>query len=313
MNNITAKIIAHSFVAETGSEIVTFEVTYPRFILPEVLTHRVFSRNTSSSRAVPSKKMGYWSEKIFYPIHWGKNKAGMSASEELSGVNLVISKFLWSTSAAIAFGLHSILSKLGGHKQWVNRIIEPYVYVKQVITTTELSNFFNLRCHKDAQPEIQFLANEMYKEYTNTHDCRILDKGDWHLPYIDFDDAGAAHIIDQDEEISLQDAILISVSACAQVSYRATDFSIEKARKIFKMLNVFNSDEPIHASPLEHQATPVIYPERKNGKWPIGVTHRDRSGKLWSGNFSGYVQLRHLLEQSSTDEKVDLLGEHVVI
>lgn len=301
--NISSKIIKHSICASTGKEIVTFEVTYPRIILPEVLTHRVFSRNTSSSRAVPSKKMSYRSENIFYPSHWGKNKPGMSASEELSGYKLFLGKSLWRASAASAFCVHWLLSKLGGHKQWVNRIIEPYLYIKQIITTTELENFFALRIHKDAQPEIQILAETMFMAYNAPHDFHILDENDWHLPYVNIE-GDSYYAEGESTPLTIQEAILTSVSACAQVSYRATDFSLEKSKKIFKMLNVFDKENPVHASPLEHQAKLLTKEE-----WPIGVTHIDRDGDLWSGNLRGFAQLRHILAQSDPKAAVGILGD----
>ena len=78
------KVIADS-ISESGKRITTFQLKYPRFIHSEVMTHRVFSRNASSSRAIPVKKM---IEQVrnnpAMPIHWGANQSGMQAKNELN-------------------------------------------------------------------------------------------------------------------------------------------------------------------------------------------------------------------------------------
>ena len=303
----TAKIVAYSKNPVTDKCIVTFELVFPRFILAEVLTHRVFSRNTSSSRAVPSKKMGFLTESLVNPSHWGENRPGMTAGAELRGLRRVMGKFAWQSAKGLAFACHKVATLAGGHKQWVNRIIEPFIYTKQLVTTTELDNFFELRLHPAAQPEIQLLAKAM----RDALDCatpEVLKRGDWHLPYMEKVDVGGGKPMylhtgcraasgDVDFDLyTLDEAIAVSVSSCAQISYRSVDVSMKKAMRIFNMLHIGSKTDPEHASPTEHQATPIlIAPGSKleAKKWPVGVTHLDRDLHYWSGNFKDWVQLRH--------------------
>ena len=157
---IEANVIAHSRTS-TGEELITVEVDFHRFILAEINTHRVLSRNYQSSRAVPVSKM---LEQVIndpaIPVHFGKNQSGMVAEEEneslveLEGVT-VTSEEAWRVAALSAAKYAKALHDAGYHKQIVNRIIEPYVWTKGVITATieGWESVFNLRCHKDAQPE----------------------------------------------------------------------------------------------------------------------------------------------------------------
>ena len=87
-----AKIIADS-ISETGERLTTVQVKFHRYILSEVNTHRVFSRNYSSSRAIPiSKLIEQVRKDPAMPVYWGKNKAGMQAEQKLSGDDLELTK-----------------------------------------------------------------------------------------------------------------------------------------------------------------------------------------------------------------------------
>lgn len=301
MSQISAKIVADSI--SQGKRITTFELNYPRFIHSELMTHRVFSRNAMSSRAVPIEKM---IEQVrtnpATPIHWGQNQAGMQAKKELEGENLAWAKVYW-VGAAEAVAEHAEwLNNIGLHKQVVNRILEPFQTMKTVLTSTEFENFFWLRNHEDAQPEIKKLAEEMLKALEESEPLE-LKVGDWHLPYFEtsFWDGDWPALDINGTEYSLEDAKAISASCCAQVSYRKLDDSLEKALNVYKRLV---ESEPVHASPFEHCATPMQEPD-KLGKinhsfnpnsWEEGVTHVDKSGVLCSGNFKGWVQYRQLIK-----------------
>lgn len=310
---ISARIIADS-ISETGARITTFELEYPRFIHAELMTHRVFSRNAASSRAIPvNRAIELIQEDTAMPVHWGKNQPGMSAKEEcdapilyeIRGHSYECDKITWwskARDAAIEYA--SKFNEAGYHKQIVNRLLEPFTHIKVVLTSTEYDNWFWLRDHGDAQPEIHDLAakmNAVFKASTPT----VLKAGGWHVPYyfagqwvptkesLDANVAngwiaGAEHLVDSNGN-TYADALAISSSCCAQVSYRRLDDSLEKARNIFSRLV---ESMPPHFSPFEHQATPM-------GKAPSfdieGVTHLDRSGNFWSGNFKGWVQHRQLI------------------
>lgn len=296
MSNITAKIIADS-ISPQGIRLTTFEIEYPRFILAELNTHRMLSKNSASSRAIPVKTMH---EHILAqgaePVSWGLNRPGMQASEDLDAEGQVMAKFYWDGAKKSAIRFAAQLAQLGVHKQLTNRITEPWMTMKTVITGTEWANFYWLRNHADAQPEIRELAAAMYGEHTNSKP-RELEPGEWHLPYVwaSRDIMGALYYRDETgSELSLEDAKAISASCCAQVSYRKNDGGIEKARNILdKLIN----SKPAHSSPVEHQATPMPHRQAIGAAtvqqaWPPGITHQDRKGNYWSGNLQGWIQLR---------------------
>jgi thymidylate synthase ThyX len=299
LSQITAKIIADSYSAINGKRITTFELQYPRFIHSELMTHRLFSRNAMSSRAVPIEKMieQVWSDPAL-PIHWGKNQSGMQAKEQLEHTDSV--EIEWRAAACEAAISAKFLSEQGLHKQVVNRILEPWQLMKTVLTATEFDNFFWLRKHEDAQPEIKELAERVYEQLEWNKLLTVeLDAGDWHTPYYE-----AGYWLKEDET-PLEDALAISSSCCAQVSYRLLDDSIEKARKVYQRLV---ESTPVHASPFEHQATPMDYSDKWDctddgvnvpkltHSWEEGVTHCDKQGNLWSGNFKSWVQYRQLID-----------------
>jgi len=292
---ITAKIIKDS-INPNGVRITTMCVEYPRFIHAEVMTHRMFSRNSASSRAIPvSKVLEQVRNNPAMPIHWGKNQAGMQAKEELQGMTRIAVKDSWIEAAKEIARRADIMAQAGLHKQVVNRMLEPFQTMKVIITATEWNNFWYLRDHPDAQPEIQKLARVMKGEYDYSKPQR-LEFGMWHLPYIfcRLDSTGTQQYYFADEteqeEYSLEEAIQISCSSCAQVSYRKLDTSLEKARDIYKKLV---ESEPVHASAFEHVAlcADSNIMEHDDAGW----THIDRENNAWSGNFRDWVQYRQLI------------------
>ncbi|MDB4312243.1 FAD-dependent thymidylate synthase [bacterium] len=286
---------------------MSFELEYPRFIHSEFMTHRQFSRNAASSRAIPVKKLIELVRKLpAMPVHWGRNQGGMQAKEELVGANLKIAQALWKGTAKVVASVAGLMSKVGLHKQITNRILEPFQMIKVVMTTTEIENFFYLRNHKDAQPEIAELARIMW-ESVQLSSPQKLKSGEWHLPYVltERGEEGILAYYTQDVDIhgqsygiaknylTLEDAIKLSSSLCAQVSYRRSDESVEKAIKIYDQLVTMT---PVHASPFEHQATPMSsLLDWDLGSHCEGVTHQDRYGNCWSGNLKGWIQNRQLI------------------
>lgn len=300
---ITAKIIADS-VCPQGVRMTTMEIEYPRFILAELNTHRMLSKNSASSRAIPVKAMhDFIKDSPATPVYWGKNQPGMKAKEELVGVDKKEAIRLWNRAKDDALHWSWAMSEhLGLHKQIANRVTEPWMTMKTVISGTEWTNFFHLRNHADAQPEIKALAEAMTVAYA-THLPVLLAPGEWHLPYITI-----ARYVPTDElqyfdenfnRLSLKDAKIISASCCAQVSYRKNDASFDKAFKIYDQL--INSD-PAHASPVEHQATPMNVDSMSRFEpetWEPGVTHVSANSDLWSGNLRGWIQHRKLIPKEA--------------
>lgn len=269
-----AEIVADS-VAPCGTRLTTMEIELHRFILPEFNTHRMFSRNFQSSRAIPMKRQREMiQENPAFPVFWGKNQPGMVAEERLEEDALLRAEKAWEQVLLDMIYWNAELEKMGVHKQIANRLLEPFMYTKGVVTGTEKAykHFFYLRCHKDAQPEIQSLANAMKTEWKESIP-KELDMGEWHLPYVE----------EEHKELDLQGKINLSVSCCAQVSYRRLDKSGEKVDTVLGRLHLNqDSEDPPHPSPTEHQA-------RVKYDWPY-------VGASGSGNLSGsWQQYRKVL------------------
>ena len=295
---ITARILADS-VAPNGVRMTTMEIEYPRFILAELNTHRMLSKNSASSRAIPVKTMHeHMRLNPAQPVHWGKNQPGMQAKEELTDNDLADVQFMWQRAQQDAMHwAHQMSERAGLHKQVANRITEPWMLMKTVISGTEWANFFWLRAHADAQPEIHELAVKMWDAH-NASSPQLLHPGEWHLPYVKSHRLSSGELIyldASDMPITAEQARIISASCCAQVSYRKSDDSYEKAEKIFKQLI---ESQPCHASPVEHQATPMNLSSMRRSEpetWEAGVTHHSANDDLWSGNLRGWIQFRKLI------------------
>lgn len=144
---ISAQIIADS-INEYGGRVTTMLVTIPRIILAEFNTHRAFSRNTSSSRAIPFEKMvKAVRENPFYPIAWQKNHKGMQGTEYFtSDEDIALLETNWGSGMEAAIRQSQYLIDNGATKQIANRLLEPFSWTKVVVTSTEWENFFTLRC-----------------------------------------------------------------------------------------------------------------------------------------------------------------------
>lgn len=320
---ITAKIIQYS-IAPNGQMIVTWELEYQRFIHGEFMTHRLFSRNAASSRAIPVETIiAQVRDNPAMPIHWGANQSGMQAKKELSPIMRVGAKWAWKMAALAAVKWAETMVRLGLHKQATNRILEPFQTMKTVMTATSMDNFFWLRNHEDAQPEIRELARCMLEQLDAATPFE-LKPGEWHVPYVgrvrdclgnlmylNGEMPAFSHQTQVIPAVSLEDALAISASCCAQVSYRKLDDTLEKARMVYGRLV---GSEPVHASPFEHQATPMSeticevdgfmgYRRGVNDphdvqSWESGITHIDRAGNFWSGNLKGFIQHRQLISNN---------------
>lgn len=293
-NLISATILADSIFGKY--RVTTFKLRYMRFIHAELMTHKLFSKNAASSRAIPVKSMiDNIRAAPAVPVYWGENKAGMQADKESSNKIIIdgaemSSGDAWLAARDSAIKYAESFAAAGYHKQVVNRLIEPFKMMEVILTATEFDNFFNLRCHKDAQPEIKELADTMYAAYILSKPAE-LDVGQWHLPYVDDSviadcEKFAAEHPDYDVERLL---IMVSASCCAQVSYRKSDTSIAKAIKIYDQLV---TSKPVHASPFEHQARPIVAADKNPAIF-------ERYGDRWCANFRGWLQYRHEIDDNT--------------
>lgn len=299
---ITAKIIKDS-INPWGKRITTYELEYPRIIHSEVMTHRQFSRNAASSRAIPiSKVIDQVKTNPAMPFKWGKNQAGMQAKENVDLLTEQSAIGVWLAARDSAVAHAQVLTDMGLHKQVVNRLLEPFQHIKVVMTTTEYENWKWLRLHSDADPTIYELARVM-EIARNESVPDQLKEGQWHLPYVHTEVInGIQYYFAEDaSQITLEQAIKISVSSCGQVSYRKLDTSLEKAEDIYQRLI---DSQPVHASPCEHQAKVLhIGSESSNeGITAFSMSIEDAeteeaiiAGAI-SGNFiGGWIQYRQLV------------------
>lgn len=274
-----------------GFDLTTMQLRYWRAIHAEVMTHRVFSRNASSSRAVPVKTMlkQVWSDPAG-PSHWGRNQPGMQAGGELQGWRLWLAKKLWLWAGRTMCVFAWLLMHLGLHKQVANRLLEPWQYIHVVVTATEWDNFFELRDHEDAQPEIKELAQAM-RLAMNLFQAVLLKPGQWHLPYVLKDEFVVATTVDPKElwpdpfeyPRSLLALIKLSVARCARTSYITHGDSNPNLQKDYTLHERLVGSKPLHASPTEHQAMAV-------------------EGDDWHKNFRGFRQYRDMLEKGQCPE-----------
>lgn len=247
---ITAKVILDS-ISPAGARITTLQLMYPRFIHAEFMTHRMFSRNASSSRAIPVAKM---IEQVrtnpAMPIHWGMNQPGMQAREEVSELGQAME--LWHDAAHAAADIAEQMNALGLHKQVANRILEPFQHIHVIVTATEWENFFKLRLNPDAEPNIQMLAREM-KIMMN---ASTPVPSSFHTPYLTREEI---------DWIDAEDAFMVSAARCARVSYLTHDGDKPAFAKDLEL--ALKLRESGHASPFEHVACSTGYPNEANANF----------------------------------------------
>lgn len=275
MTTISADVVAHS-VNEFGKSIITVLCRYPRFIHAELMTHRAFSRNASSSRAIPVERLIADVERDpAVPMFWGKNQPGMQAREEhdapvphgVEGPPDYSREMAWLNAKDDAVRHAKAFATAGYHKQVVNRLLEPFAHINVVVTATEWENFFALRCHPDAEPHINKLAHEIQAAIAES-EPEYLAFGDWHLPFIDRNDRGV---------MGTTELIKASVARCARTSYLTHELKRPNMFNDIILANKLLGSLPMHASPAEHQATPDAN-DLMDGGWMYPQEH---------GNFRG--------------------------
>lgn len=305
-NQISAKIVADS-INQQGDRITTMEVVFPRMILAEFNTHRLFSRNSASSRAIPFKKMVEMVKtNPFIPIAWQTDHSGMQGTEYITDVDhlrITIEDWLKARDAAVEAaeklnsGFEDELSDNEVRidkvtKQLCNRLLEPFMYHKVLVTFTESENFFNLRCpqYVDAsgaiykskkdyhtawgyvtdhfkdidwlkknkgQGEIHImdLAEKMW-DAMNENTPIKLEPGQWHIPY--GDNINLPPTIPIEEGFTLEEGVQIrkakiAIARCARLSYQTLgDNPKIDYEADLKLFDILKNSG--HFSPFEHVA-----------------------------------------------------------
>lgn len=262
---IQSKIIKDTLNAYSDDRIVTFELVLPKYLVAEVNKHTVLHNSCQSSRAVPVAKMiQSVEENPFIPYYWQKPHKGMQGYEYYTNENKISQlreEWLNARDNAVitAKKLQNEVSK-----QTINRLLEPFMYVKMVLTGTEFGNFFNQRCpiflnnkgnkvksrtglgfgvdftstKGQADIHLQILAEMMHNEmYYNSNPVESFE----HIPY------------DIGKEYPLEARLHYSASQCARISFTTiTDdkqFSLERNLQLAQGLIVEG-----HAEPFSHQA-----------------------------------------------------------
>lgn len=311
----SAKIICDS-LSPDGIRLTTMVICLPRIVLAELNTHRMLSKSSASSRAIPvSKMIQMVEENPYIPSHWGKNQSGMQAGEDVCVQDKVLARHMWLGAKDQAILKAEELLKLGIHKQLTNRLLEPFMWHTVIITATEWSNFFHLRNNPKAHPDIAAVAALMQTAYEKNVPSP-LDYGEWHTPYImagDYSDVGmGSSRTARKHSTAAQEVIIrISIARCARVSY----LNHEGKREVQKDVDLYTKLlGPGHMAPFEHVARPInngqedqdlpllVHPN--DGKWleeeKIVLVPNE---KAWCGNFRGWVQHRKLIPHEH-----DILG-----
>lgn len=267
-----AEILCDS-ISPDAVRLTTFEVTFPRFILAEVNTHRILSRNSASSRAIPSEKI---IEKVienpFVP-KFNKRVKGMGVGEALNLPDHMQAGGIWIEARDAAVNAANKLINLDVDKSRVNRLLEPFMWHTALITATDWNNFFALRTHKDAQPEFRIIATMMNEALVKAAVPDYCGYGEYHLPLIK----------DPERQILDPEAIKkVSVGRCARVSYLTHDGQRDPQADIELHDRLLTSG---HMSPFEHVAKPVAHGGR-------------------NANFAGWKQYRKEIPNEDDYSKV---------
>lgn len=264
----SARVLADS-VNPVGVRLTTIEATFPRPVLAEWNTHRDFSRNSASSRAIPVEKMiQRVMTKPFVPRRFPKNQKGMQAAEWWApgDPEYLDCVAVWIEARDKAVMSAQRLMETGVHKQIANRLLEPFMWHTVIVSSTRWENFYAQRCHPSAQDEIRYAA-EAVRDAIEASEPQKLARGEWHLPLTGFEG---------DEDLSLEDLVRVSAARCARVSYLTHDGRRDVGADMELFIRLAGSD-PKHLSPTEHPA-------------------QAQGGKKGSGNFDGFRQARWFLE-----------------
>lgn len=264
------------------SRITTFQVYAPRYLLAEVNTHGVLAKSAASSRAIPiAKRIEMVQREPWVPDAFGKNRPGMQSTEVLDDEAQKAAQRIWSDAIEDALEHASCMKDIDVHKQYANRVLEPYVYYSGVLTATEWDNFWWLRTNTDADPGFQVLAQKMKEAY----DASVPKVSSYHLPYISKEEFEAIEDID----------LLMKISAvrCARVSY----VSLETGKPTtveedFKLIEKLTKPTGAHLSPFDHPAKS----DRCSQELIVGGNYHWRN-PTHHGRFWGWIPHRYDLER----------------
>lgn len=321
-------------ISPRGKELLTYEIVFPRSVLAEVVTHRILtmdsspddagnvnqqavdlfhtertalqdlSKSSASSRAIPfSRMVEAVRNDPYIPERWSKGGPGMQESgwlEDLDAISKV--RASWLAGRDMMIEVATKMHEFGVHKQDVNRLLEPWGWVRQIVTGTEWNNFFALRTDKDAHPAFRKIARMMYLA-KRASTPRALNYGEWHVPYV-----GQGYLEKLAEGLKVTQppaqyqpsvssafrslttasaqVLKISAARCAWVSYDPPGVENYTHERAFATFDKLIGGRLKHVSPTEHQGTPMdmdcesIRPEYRS-------------------NLSGWLQARKLITREN--------------
>lgn len=200
----------------------------------------------------------------------------MSAGEALDERSQRLAREAWLVACEDACGHAAILAAHGVHKQWANRLIEPFSWHTVIVSATDWSNFYNLRISEHAQPEIRTIAEEM-KRAMDHHSPARLSAGEWHLPLVRPMDREGVYADKEETADGWLELAKLSVARCARVSYLTHDGRRDTSEDLRLHDQLLTNG---HMSPFEHAAMAVT----------------DAAPR---GNFRGWLQYRKMLPKEA--------------
>jgi len=213
---------------------------FANFIANGVVVHN--SRNSASSRAISMSRLRSRIEgNPAMPIFYGKQESSMQANEPMPAEDVEKVKRIWRDACRAAMKVHTQLEAFGLHKQWTNRIVEPWMFITITLTATEYDGWFHQRVSALAQPEIAWLSQQMFFLRQESRPIK-LHAGEWHLPYITDEDR---------QEATVQQLVQLSTARCARTSY-LTHEGKRSLSEDYALYQRLRSASPAHWSPAEH-------------------------------------------------------------
>jgi thymidylate synthase ThyX len=297
---MTSATIIGDSINPNGDRISTLILRYPRIIHSELMTHRVFSRNAASSRAIPLNKMiEMVSKDPFIPQYWLKNKSGMSGGEEASQDEIKALCEIWLGAMDDMIKRVGQIDKFNIHKSIPNRLLEPFMFIEVLCTATEWQNFFDLRVHPDAEPHFNELATKIY-DARRASQPKQLQWGEWHIP---------SKETEEECKLDLSTRLKIATAKAARISYANHDKEYSVENQVDRTNKLITSG---HFSPLEHcaQANEYVFCSsetlRKSLNNWLHEEYMDEYNEVWGiaedncerfhiSNFNGFLQFRHQL------------------
>jgi hypothetical protein len=294
--NYMAKVLGDS-LSPDGVRLTTLIARFPRFILAELNTHRVKSRNSASSRAIPTERLiEAVCDNPFVPETFNARVKGMGIGETLEDKLQNQCRAEWLIARDKTVEQAKKLIDIGIDKSRANRLLEPFMWHTAIISATEWDNMFGLRCPDGDRPDREFPAQWEFQQISilmrqamaDSQPAR-LDYGEWHLPFI--------HPIEHDD-------IEVKKKVCSRQLARVSfDTHTQQEDILVSVGKSGDLSASAHFSPFEHIARPLEYRDTLDLNFndkilmPLSLMEADTPmreyvDKMWCGNFRGWLQMR---------------------